>query len=71
VLVIGAGPIGLAVVQFSTEAGAQVIVLDILPKRLEFCRGQLDVPYVINAAAEEPLNALKRITSGRSSDRGF
>jgi 2-desacetyl-2-hydroxyethyl bacteriochlorophyllide A dehydrogenase len=64
VLVIGAGPIGLAVVQFSIEAGAQVIVLDIIPKRLEFCHGQLGAPYVINAAGEDPLDALKRITSG-------
>jgi len=64
VLVIGAGPIGLAVVQFSIEAGARVIVLDVIPKRLEFCREQLGVPYVINAAGEEPLDALKRITSG-------
>jgi 2-desacetyl-2-hydroxyethyl bacteriochlorophyllide A dehydrogenase len=64
VLVIGAGPIGLAVVQFAIEAGAQVIVLDIIPKRLEFCRGQLGAPYVINAATEDPLEALKRITSG-------
>ena len=63
-LVIGAGPIGLAVVQFAIEAGAQVIVLDINPKRLEFCREQLEAPHVINAAREDPLEALKQITSG-------
>ena len=44
VLVIGAGPIGLGVVQFAIEAGAQVIVLDISPQRLEFCRSRLNVP---------------------------
>jgi 2-desacetyl-2-hydroxyethyl bacteriochlorophyllide A dehydrogenase len=63
-LVIGAGPIGLAVVQFAMEAGMQVIVLDVNPKRLEFCREQMGAPYVINAASEDPLEALKRITSG-------
>jgi 2-desacetyl-2-hydroxyethyl bacteriochlorophyllide A dehydrogenase len=63
-LVIGAGPIGLAVVQFAIEAGTQVIVLDINQKRLEFCREQLGVPHVINAASKDPLQALKQITSG-------
>jgi 2-desacetyl-2-hydroxyethyl bacteriochlorophyllide A dehydrogenase len=64
VLVIGAGPIGLAVTQFAIEAGTRVIVLDINPKRLEFCRNQLGAPYVINAASDDPLEALKQITSG-------
>jgi 2-desacetyl-2-hydroxyethyl bacteriochlorophyllide A dehydrogenase len=63
-LVIGAGPIGLAVVQFAIEAGAEVIVLDINATRLEFCRRQLHVPHVINAAQESALDALKRITKG-------
>jgi len=62
-LVIGAGPIGLAVTQFAIQAGAQVIVMDVNSKRLEFCREQLGVPFSINAASEDPLNALNRITS--------
>jgi 2-desacetyl-2-hydroxyethyl bacteriochlorophyllide A dehydrogenase len=64
VLVIGAGPIGLTVVQFAIEAGAEVIVLDVNPRRLAFCKEQLDVPHHINAAVENPLEALKRITAG-------
>jgi 2-desacetyl-2-hydroxyethyl bacteriochlorophyllide A dehydrogenase len=63
-LVIGAGPIGLAVVQFAIEAGTQVIVLDINPKRLEFSRERLGASHLINAAREDPLEALRRITSG-------
>jgi 2-desacetyl-2-hydroxyethyl bacteriochlorophyllide A dehydrogenase len=63
-LVIGAGPIGLSVVQFAIEAGAQVIVLDINAARLEFCQKQLRVPYVINAAQENVLDSLKGITNG-------
>jgi 2-desacetyl-2-hydroxyethyl bacteriochlorophyllide A dehydrogenase len=63
-LVVGVGPIGLTVVQFAIEAGAQVIVLDINPKRLEFCREKLGAPFAINAAVENPLEALKRITAG-------
>jgi 2-desacetyl-2-hydroxyethyl bacteriochlorophyllide A dehydrogenase len=63
-LVIGAGPIGLGVVQFAIEAGAQVIVLDINQKRLEFCREQLGAPHVINANSEDPIKALGQITGG-------
>ncbi|MBV9275092.1 MAG: zinc-binding alcohol dehydrogenase family protein [Verrucomicrobia bacterium] len=64
-LVIGAGPIGLAVTQFAIEAGTQVIVLDIKQNRLDFCREQLDAHYAINAASNiDPLEALRDITSG-------
>jgi 2-desacetyl-2-hydroxyethyl bacteriochlorophyllide A dehydrogenase len=63
-LVIGAGPIGLAIAQFAIEAGAQIIVLDINAERLEFCSKQFAIPYVINAATQDPLEALKQITSG-------
>jgi len=63
-LVIGAGPIGLAVVQFAIEAGAQVILLDINEDRLNFCRRQLGVPFAINGAKEDPLDRLKAITEG-------
>jgi 2-desacetyl-2-hydroxyethyl bacteriochlorophyllide A dehydrogenase len=63
-LVVGVGPIGLTVVQFAIEAGAHVIVLDINRKRLEFCQEKLGAPFAINAAVENPLEALKRITAG-------
>jgi 2-desacetyl-2-hydroxyethyl bacteriochlorophyllide A dehydrogenase len=64
VLVIGAGPIGLAVTQFAIEAGAQVIVLDINAQRLEFCRSRLSVPYTIDASYENVMEALGGITAG-------
>ena len=64
VLVIGAGPIGLGVMQFAIEAGAQVIVLDINAQRLEFCRSRLSVPYTIDASRENVLEALAGITAG-------
>ena len=38
VLVMGAGPIGLSVVQFATLAGARVVVADLNESRLAFCR---------------------------------
>jgi 2-desacetyl-2-hydroxyethyl bacteriochlorophyllide A dehydrogenase len=50
VLVIGAGPIGLAVIQFAQAAGARVIVLDMNEARLQFCRDHLGIEYSIGAA---------------------
>lgn len=38
VLVVGAGPIGLAVTQFTLLTGADVMVMDISPQRLAFCQ---------------------------------
>jgi len=64
VLVIGAGPIGLAVMQFAIEAGAQVIVLDINPERLEFCRNRLSVSHTIDPSRENVQTALVKITEG-------
>lgn len=63
-LIVGAGPIGLSVVQFALDAGAQAIVLDVNAARLEFCRRQLGVAHTIDAGLEDPLGALKRITGG-------
>ena len=63
-LVIGAGPIGLAVMQFAVEKGAQVIVLDVNETRLEFCQRQLGITHAINGLKEDPLAVLKDITRG-------
>ncbi|MEZ0298199.1 MAG: zinc-binding alcohol dehydrogenase family protein [Candidatus Methylacidiphilales bacterium] len=66
-LVIGAGPIGLAVTQFALEAGAKVILMDISECRLGFCRGQLGVQHAIhslNVSHETILSQLSEITNG-------
>jgi len=64
VAVIGAGPIGLTVIQFALEAGARVIVLDVNDERLGFCQKQLGVKDVINGTRENPVDALKTLTNG-------
>jgi len=51
-LVIGAGPIGLAVCQFALLSGVKVIVLDISDKRLEFCRRHFAVEAVIDGKGD-------------------
>lgn len=64
VLVIGAGPIGLAAMQFAVERGAEVTVLDINARRLAFCQGQIGVQHAIDGSVEDVAAALARITSG-------
>jgi 2-desacetyl-2-hydroxyethyl bacteriochlorophyllide A dehydrogenase len=54
VLVIGAGPIGLGVIQFAQVRGAPVAVMDVSPARLEFCRRQLGVAHTLAAGPDAP-----------------
>ena len=49
ILVIGAGPIGLSVIQFALITGAKVAVMDISESRLAFCRDQMGVTHTVMA----------------------
>jgi 2-desacetyl-2-hydroxyethyl bacteriochlorophyllide A dehydrogenase len=57
VLVIGAGPIGLSVIQFAKAAETRVIVMDVNEGRLNFCRENLGVALTVDARAD----ALRRL----------
>lgn len=47
VLVIGAGPIGLGVMQALLPTGANVIAMDVSELRLQFCRDQLGIAHAL------------------------
>jgi 2-desacetyl-2-hydroxyethyl bacteriochlorophyllide A dehydrogenase len=64
VAVIGAGPIGLAVMQFARIAGARVIAVDVSPSRLEFARTQLGADEIVHAAQDDPVSRLADLTDG-------
>lgn len=64
VLVTGAGPIGLATMEFARMAGAKVIALDVNNTRLQFCKTRLNIPYTINALTENVAGRLQEITNG-------
>jgi 2-desacetyl-2-hydroxyethyl bacteriochlorophyllide A dehydrogenase len=64
VLVVGAGPIGLGIMEFARIAGAHVIALDINEQRLAFCKDKLKVAYAINGAIENVMERLQQITNG-------
>jgi 2-desacetyl-2-hydroxyethyl bacteriochlorophyllide A dehydrogenase len=64
VLIIGAGPIGLGLIEFAKLAGAIVIVMDVNENRLDFCRKHLTPDYVINAKSKNADQEFADITSG-------
>lgn len=64
VLVIGAGPIGLATMEFARIAGGVVVAMDINQQRLTFCREHLGVRYTIDAKAADVGEQLQEITRG-------
>ena len=64
ILVVGAGPIGLGIIEFAKLAGGKVIVLDVNDARLQFCKEQLQVEYTINALAGDVMRQLLDITNG-------
>jgi 2-desacetyl-2-hydroxyethyl bacteriochlorophyllide A dehydrogenase len=70
VLVVGAGPIGVAVALFSALAGAEVTVLDARADRLGFCKDVLHVAHAVTAG-EGDREQLAAITGGDFFDAVF
>jgi 2-desacetyl-2-hydroxyethyl bacteriochlorophyllide A dehydrogenase len=66
-LVIGAGPIGLSAIVFAKLAGARVIVLDVNPKRLAFCKDVMGVHETL-LPGENLDQDLRRVTDGNLAD---
>ena len=62
-LVIGAGPIGLAVIAGVRAAGAQFAVLEVSQKRMAFCRRHAGVETCIDASAD-PLSQILEAFAG-------
>lgn len=54
VLIVGAGPIGMGVMQFARHAGAQVLMADISAARLAFCQTRLGLADALLADADFP-----------------
>jgi 2-desacetyl-2-hydroxyethyl bacteriochlorophyllide A dehydrogenase len=61
-LVIGAGPIGLSVIEFARLSGAHTIVMDVNAQRLEFCRKEMGITKTLiakgDSSDEETLKTL-------------
>lgn len=66
VLVIGAGPIGLSVIEFAKLTGARIIVMDLNEQRLRFAREQMGVTETILAKGTEgDVKVFEEMTSGK------
>ncbi len=64
VLVIGAGPIGLSVLEFVKLTGARITVLDLAEQRLEFCRREMGIASTIQAGDGNEIRKLEEIGGG-------
>jgi 2-desacetyl-2-hydroxyethyl bacteriochlorophyllide A dehydrogenase len=64
VVVIGAGPIGLGTMEFARIAQANVIALDRVESRLNFCREKLSIPHTINTGQANYQEQIREITQG-------
>ena len=65
VLIIGAGPIGLATLEFTRLTGATITVMDMVASRLDFCRETYGVPHTIQFQGDgSELEQMREITGG-------
>src|SRR5438132_5047841 len=66
-LIIGAGPIGLATLEFVKLTGARVIVLDMNEQRLDFCRRVMGVRHTVKPS-DRMEQDLRDVTDGHLPD---
>lgn len=65
VLIIGAGPIGLATLEFTRLTGARITVMDRIESRLEFCRRQYGIEHtIVFEDAGSAVEQMRAITGG-------
>lgn len=65
VLVIGAGPIGLATIEFTRLTGATITVMDRVQSRLDFCRETYGIENTVQFVGDNSeLEQMKSITDG-------
>lgn len=65
VLLIGAGPIGLATLEFTRLTGATVTVMDMVESRLEFCKQNYGVAHTVQFKGDgSEIDQLREITGG-------
>jgi 2-desacetyl-2-hydroxyethyl bacteriochlorophyllide A dehydrogenase len=64
VLIIGAGPIGLATLEFVRLTAAKITVMDMVESRLEFCRQQYAIDATIRFGSGNELDEALQITNG-------
>ena len=64
VVIVGAGPIGLALMEFARITGGKIIVIDVNDQRLRFCKNEMQAGHTINSKTQNAIEAIKEITHG-------
>lgn len=65
VMIIGAGPIGLATLEFTRLTGATITVMDMVQSRLDFCKEQYGVAHTIQFKGDgSEMEQVNEITKG-------
>ena len=65
VLIIGAGPIGLATLEFTRLTGATITVMDLVESRLEFCRRTYGIEHTVLLTGDGgEVERMRQITGG-------
>jgi S-(hydroxymethyl)glutathione dehydrogenase/alcohol dehydrogenase len=71
VAVIGVGGVGINAIQGAAYSGAYpVIAVDVLPNRLETAL-KFGATHTVNAKSGDPVEAVKKLTSGRGANYAF
>jgi len=68
VAIVGSGQIGIMHMQVARLLGAQTVVFDLKPERLEIA-GRLGADFVVDSSKEDPRAAIDRITAGAGADK--
>jgi 2-desacetyl-2-hydroxyethyl bacteriochlorophyllide A dehydrogenase len=71
VVIIGAGPIGLSLLDLVTVAGAKGIIIDILDFPLDFAKKTIGAYEVINSKKVDPVKRVLELTGDRGVDIVF
>ena len=71
VVIIGAGPIGLSLLDLVNITGANGIIIDILDSPLEFAKKTIGAYETINSIKVDPVQRVMELTDGRGADKVF
>lgn len=67
VYIVGAGPIGLAILQYAKYKGAKCIISDLYDSKLEVAKS-LGADYIINSKTDNSIEKVMEITDGMGSN---
>lgn len=71
VVIFGAGPVGLSLLDLVNVAGAKGIITDIIDEPLEFAKNTIGAYATINSKKEDPVKKVLELTNGLGADVVF